>query len=402
MNFVLPRVILGNRGDLASRWGVLHALQNLGVDTATVFYYQDSDLPDITYKSLRYRPMRNMLLDRDSFLALRDANTVLWAVGLDMQDDSSLARILYLAVIFRMYRLLNLRIWILFQGAGPLATRFGKMFARLALNQVDKFVARDPGTYDLIGNIAPNTERILAHDAIFLPGFENDLEDLSPEENKCLAMMMKSDGRPVIGLNVRQWFHFASSLLPYQLARRQYLKRSEEGMKRLISATNELINMLREQLNARVLLISAYQPGIVPWEDDQTWLGRIQSHFIGDSEVQLTNASISLSAYFALMSRLDLMIGMRLHSTLIALRYGVPAVNISYTLKGNDILKHLGLSENVIDLHCFLEAPQLVCQRAVSILGNLPEEREKIGKAVNAAVEINMSILHELIGQKST
>jgi len=401
MNFVLPRVILGNRGDLASRWGVLHALQNLGVDTATVFYHRKNDLPDISYKCLQYRPMKNLLLDKDSFLALRDADTVLWAVGLDMQDDSSLARILYLAVTFRMYRLLNLRIWMLFQGAGPITTRYGKMFARLVLNQVDKFVARDPGTYDLIGNIAPDTERILAHDAIFLPGFEDDVKDLSPDENAWLSMILESDGSPVIGLNIRQWFHFASNLIPYQLARKKYLERSEDGMKHLIAATVELVNMLQEQLSARVLLISAYQPGIVPWEDDQTWLERVQSYFVGDPEVVLTNDPISLSAYFGLMSRIDLMIGMRLHSTLIALRYGVPAINISYTLKGVAILKHLGLSENVIDLHHFLESPQLVFERAVSILNNLPQEQEKTREAVQTAVEINMSVFRGLLGQKS-
>jgi len=397
MNFVLPRVILGNRGDLASRWGVLYALRELGVDTVTVFYHQENDLPDTPYEYLPYRPVKNLLLDRDSFHALRDADTVLWAVGLDMQDDSSLARILYLAVIFRLYRILDLRIWMLFQGAGPITTRFGELFARLVLNQVDKFVARDPGTYDLIGSIAPNTERILAHDAIFLPGFE-DINNLSSDENGWLSRMLGSDGRPVIGLNIRQWFHFASSLIPYQLARKKYMERSEEGMKHLIAATVELVKLLKEQLNARVLLISAYQPGIVPWEDDQTWLERIQSHFVDEANVLLTNAPISLSTYFGLMSRLDLMIGMRLHSALIALRYGVPAINISYTLKGVAILKHLGLSENVIDIQNFLESPQLVFERAAAILKNLPQEQDKTRESVQTAVKINMSVFRELLG----
>jgi polysaccharide pyruvyl transferase WcaK-like protein len=148
-----------------------------------------------------------------------------------------------------------------------------------------------------------------------------------------------------------------------------------------------------------VLLISAYQPGIVPWEDDQTWLERIRAQFVDDPDVLLTNDPISLSTYFGLMSRLDLMIGMRLHSALIALRYGVPAINISYTLKGAAILKHLGLSENVVDIPHFLESPQLVFERAVSILRNLPQEQEKTREAVRTAVEINMSVLRELLGQ---
>ena len=301
--------------------------------------------------------------------------------------------------IFRLYRMLDLRIWMLFQGAGPITTRFGKLFARLVLKQVDKFVARDPGTYELIGSIAPNTERILAHDAIFLPGFEEDIKKLSSDENAWLSMKLESDGRPVIGLNIRQWFHFASSLIPYQLARQKYLERSEEGMEHLIAATTELIKLLREQLNARVLLISAYQPGIVPWEDDQTWLERIKTYFVDDPDILLTNDPISLSTYFGLMSKLDLMIGMRLHSTLIALRYGVPAINISYTLKGAAILRHLELPENVVDIQHFLESPQLVFERAVAILRNLPQEQEKTKEAIRTAVDINMSVFRKLLGQ---
>jgi polysaccharide pyruvyl transferase WcaK-like protein len=93
------------------------------------------------------------------------------------------------------------------------------------------------------------------------------------------------------------------------------------------------------------------------------------------------------------------MIGMRLHSTLIALRYGVPAINISYTLKGTAILKHLGLSENVVDIQHFLESPRFVFERAVAILRNLPQEQDKTREAVQTAVEINMSVFRELLGQ---
>ena len=46
----------------------------------------------------------------------------------------------------------------------------------------------------------------------------------------------------------------------------------------------------------------------------------------------------------ALIARFDLMIGTRLHSTLIALRAGAPAIHIAYTLKGHDIYADLGLS----------------------------------------------------------
>jgi polysaccharide pyruvyl transferase WcaK-like protein len=88
-----------------------------------------------------------------------------------MQDDSSLVRMMYLWVAFRLYRALGLKIVCLFQGAGPVTTRAGRSVARGVLSQVDTFVARDPGTYALIEKLNPRTNRVLAHDAIFLPAF---------------------------------------------------------------------------------------------------------------------------------------------------------------------------------------------------------------------------------------
>jgi polysaccharide pyruvyl transferase WcaK-like protein len=257
-------------------------------------------------------------------------------------------------------------------------------------------VARDPGTFKLVGEIHPGLKRLLAHDAIFLPGFEEAASSLSSQETARLDGLFETGGRPVIGLNIRQWFHFSSSLLPYQFSRSKYLSRSEEKMGQIIDASERLVFQLRKELDARVLLISAYQPGIVEWEDDLPWLRRIKDRFAEDPEVVLTDLEMSLPAYYAMMSRLSLMIGMRLHSTLIAVRYGVPSLNVSYTLKGGAILSHLGLPDNVITLDDFLTSPGTVFERASALMNNLPAEREKTRAAVERAVEINRRTLSEL------
>ncbi|MFZ5858182.1 MAG: polysaccharide pyruvyl transferase family protein [Chloroflexota bacterium] len=390
MKPILPRVIYGNLGDLASRWGVLRALHQLGVDDVTVFRNLDIDVPALPFRALDYRPLRNLRLDRAARDAFRRADTVLWAVGLDMQDDSSLVRMMYLWVAFRLYRALGLKIVCLFQGAGPVATRAGRVVARGVLSQVDTFVARDPGTYALIEKLNPRTKRILAHDAIFLPGLEEDVErDAIPS--------LQTDGRPVIGINIRQWFHFASSILPYQFSREKYRQRSEARMQELIRSTTELIASLRDRQRARVLLISAYQKDVLPWEDDLPWLERVQANFAADDEVQLVNMAVTMPEYYDLMSRLDLMIGMRLHSSLVALRFGVPSINLSYTLKGGDILRHLGLPDSVADLKGFIGSPKDVLERAESMLANREAEAAKVRAAVAKAIEENMEVLKNLV-----
>lgn len=403
MKLILPRVIYGNLGDLASRWGVLRALHQLGADDVTVFRNLPHDVPDLPFRALDYRPFHNLRLDRPAWDALRRADTVLWAVGLDMQDDSSLARMLYLWVAFRLYRALGLKIVCLFQGAGPVATRAGRVVARGVLSQVDTFVARDPGTFALVKKLNPRTNRVLAHDAIFLPGFEDDVER-TPAPNRRRGDGIPLAGyhpapqnQPIIGINIRQWFHFASSILPYQFSREKYRQRSEAQMQELIRSTTDLIASLRTRQRARVLLISAYQTGVRPWEDDLPWLERVKASFADDDEVQLVPMSLTMPAYYNLMSRLDLMIGMRLHSSLVALRLGVPSINLSYTLKGGDILRHLGLPDSVADLKGFIESPRDVLARAESMLANRDAESAKVRAAVKKAIKVNMDVLKEVL-----
>ena len=48
--------------------------------------------------------------------------------------------------------------------------------------------------------------------------------------------------------------------------------------------------------------------------------------------------------------KIDTIIGMRLHSCLLALMCGVPAISISYLPKCSDIMNDLGLSDFVIDV----------------------------------------------------
>ena len=388
MKIVLPRVILGNRGDLASRWGLLLALRALGVDDVTVFAALPEDVPEIGYLRLPYGRVRNLLPGRAGWRALRRADTVVWGVGLDMQDDSSLAKLAYLNVAFRLYRMMGARVMVLFQGAGPLTTSPGRFLARHLLHTVDLFVARDPGTFHLLKELSPGLNAILGHDAIFLPGLE--------AERRAADNPLPVGGRPWIGFNLRQWFHFSSSIFPYQFARRRYLRRSQARMADLLNAAERAIRGLRMQ--GTVLLISAYQPHTVPWEDDLHWLEQIKSRFPGDERVVLVDWPMSIPAYFDLMSRLDLMVGMRLHSTLIALRFGVPSLNISYTLKGGDILRHLGLERNAILLDDFLQNPMQIVERAQQMLAHPEAERAAVQRAVAEAMDTNMAILRRILG----
>ena len=397
MKFTLPRMIKANRGDLASRWTLINALSQIGSNDFVIFAHLQEDIPYHIKEFIPYGRLHNVLLPIKGWKNLLKSDVVLWGVGLDMQDDSSLMKLVYLLIQYRLYRFLGLEIWSMFQGAGPIKTPLGRYLARQVLKQVSIFVARDPQSLALIQTLSTEakTKTYLGHDAIFLPGIEKELEKVKSTEKKQIEALFK-DAPLVICLNIRQWFHFSSSLLPYQFSKKEYLSRSEHKMDELLNAVNQTTLFLREEYNARILLISAYQPDIEQWEDDLQWLKVIKNSFNDDPDVILVDKTLSLPAYFLLMSRLDLVIGMRLHTALIALRFGVPAINLSYTLKGRDILNHLSLPEYVLVLNDFLKSPIKLENKISSILKDLPREKENTYQASMVAVKENEELLKQL------
>ena len=396
MKFILPRTIRANRGDLASRWALLRALSQIGIDNFVVFAQFSEDIPKDIKEFISYGWLRNALPTLRGWKALLKSDVVLWGCGLDLQDDSSLMKMLYLLILFRAYRFIGLEIWCVFQGAGPIETNIGYFLARQVVKQVKVFVARDPKTLSIVRALGEETNCYLGHDAIFLPDLESDLSQLNSVEKEHFDNLF-SVTAPTIGFNIRQWFHFSSSFLPYQFAKRKYVYQSQKKMQEILDAANKTVQYLRSEHKARVLLLSAYQPGREPWEDDLQWLQLVKKNFEDDPEVVLVNQTLSMPAYYYLMSRLDLAIGMRLHTTLIALRFGVPSINLSYTIKGKSILEHLGLADYVMSLEEFIVSPEKLQHNISALLRNPHEVRARVSKATHKAIEENEILLKKLL-----
>lgn len=396
MNVILPRVILGNRGDIGSRWGLIQALYKINHLNLFVYRNQVGDVPENIGVSLNYGFFRNIIMTVKGYKKFFQSDIILWAVGLDIQDDASLFKLIYLWVLFTFYKLFNKKIYCLFQGAGPITTSRGKFIASKILNQVDKFVARDVASYKLIKTISPNTELLLAHDAIFLLDMEKEFEE-AKENNS--AKMNTLDGiniSPKIGINIRQWFHFSSNVLPFQLQSKEYLKRSSKEMERLFTSFFQLITKLRNNNDAQIVLLSGYQKGIDLIEEDFPLLERIKQEFANDDQVIIEDYSNSVIDYFHLINKLDLVIGMRLHSTLLAMNLEIPSINISYTDKGCAIYDHLGLKENVVTIKSFMENYDLVYNRAINILNNVDGELILINASIKKARIANNKVLMSL------
>jgi polysaccharide pyruvyl transferase WcaK-like protein len=395
MNLISPRFICGNRGDIASRYGILNTLQRGGALVSAVFACRAAHLPEALQRSvLPYGLMYNIWPRWQGIQALRRASAVIWTGGLDIQDDSSLLKLVHTLLVFASYRLLGLKILVALQGAGPLTTPLGRWLAARILGLTNLVLVRDRGSHDLLRGMLPENRLRLASDGIFLPGFPdrgNPFELPSEMEVLCAA-----EGRPVIGVNIRLWFHFASTVIPYQFRRHSFRKRAEARMEVFLSAITTIVTELRRRKNARIVLVSMYEPGVEPWEDDAPLLQQIKDRFAEDPEVVLLSDDLPILDLCALIARFDLMIGTRLHSTLIALRAGVPAIHIAYTLKGHDIYADLGLSGWVFGIDEAGFTPQAVVTTAECILSD-PQRFNHVRAIVDPVVATNEQALQDAL-----
>lgn len=397
LKFVSPRVIRGNRGDLLSRWGILTAIATMTQTPIDVFCSRQSHLPPIPATSIPYGAVYNLFPPLRGWRALMRANVALWTGGLDLQDDSSLAKLCHTWLVFFIYRLLGLKIICVCQGAGPLDSRPGRFLARAVLNQVAVFMARDQGTFDLVSSLRSRTKLIRSHDGIFLPGFD-PVENPTAKVFTSLKKAAEDHHGPLIAINIRLWFHFTGGFLPYQFAKASFRQRAEDRMSAFVDAFVSLIGRLRQEMDARVVLVSMYEPGVEEWEDDVMWLRRLKAGFANDPAVIMCEDDLSVPEFITLMKGLDLVIGTRLHSTLTTLRQGVRTIHLSYTLKGKDIFSSLGLAEFAVDLNAFIKAPDRVFELAQAAIGreDLPAE---IAEITRNAVAENLQALGQALDE---
>jgi|LDZU01.1.fsa_nt_gi polysaccharide pyruvyl transferase WcaK-like protein len=392
---LLPRVIYGNRGDILSRWGLINGLTAIGQDDLHLFAHQAGDLPiQMRTHFEPYGKYHNLFLSHKARSTLRNADRILWGGGLDLTDESSKAKLLYLLATFSQYRMAGKEINCVFQGAGPLVTRTGRIVARQILQRVSHFVARDEYTYSLIHQLNPGIPLTLAGDAIFFPGFEQQLDLYS--DASTITHFLGNKKSPVIALNLRRWFHFSSDLVPFQLAKKRYESRGLEQMNHLMKIYIDLVQKMRSQFDARVLLVSAYNPGVYSWEDDLQWLEGVKAAFPDDHDVCLVNDSLEMLDYLALMAKVDLALSMRLHTSLTVMRFGNPAVNISYSPKGVNAFCTLGMKENAFDINSIMQDPAPIWHRIETILKDLHGEKEKVIRGVNTIMVTNMQALNAL------
>jgi len=87
---------------------------------------------------------------------------------------------------------------------------------------------------------------------------------------------------------------------------------------------------------------------------------------------------------------------MRLHSSLTVLRFGNPAVNISYAPKGVNSFHTLGLDDHAYEISRIMENADLLWEKVEQVMDNLDEEKKKVARGVEMVMATNMDALRAM------
>ncbi len=153
--------------------------------------------------------------------------------------------------------------------------------------------------------------------------------------------------QPILAMNLREWaFPEAGSSASRRLKREEYLNA-------LMVVARFFIQRYRGSV---VVVPQALGPD--PSEDDRgicmEFCQRVQERIPESSEVQFREPDTSsLTGFMELLSQATLLVGTRLHSCILALLAGTPAISIGYQYKSQGTLDMLGLGRfnmNITDL----------------------------------------------------
>ncbi len=289
--------------------------------------------------TLRPPPVRGYTINRSERELLATGALVTWGGGVDLQDLGSKLKLCLLWLRFILLKRYGSKIILGCQGTGPLRSRCGKVLVARIVQRLDGGVVREPTARRLVAETG-NLPSACIHescDAAFM---------LEPPDPAFGQQYLEEKGfdlkQPVLGVNVRRWYHERGGWFPSACRRRWVADRMSAPMQRLLNHMAEAI--ARQTVARQILLLPMYRREPEPWEDDIDLLEALQARLPTDFHAAMVDEDLATPALLSILSGLSALVGVRLHSTILAQVAGVPALHIAYDHKGVEHFQRMDMA----------------------------------------------------------
>jgi len=294
-----------NAGDEALLLAISSSIKRLAPESEFVVF---SGYPAKTTR-LHNMPAVHYMRPGALIRELRSADLLISGGGSIFQDVTSSRSFLYYISVVALARLLRKPVVFYAQGVGPIRRSFNRWLLGRVANRVNLITLRDEASRNFLLDldVRPSLLQVTADPVFALHTNPSDLDEIG-----ALFPFLKEGSSKRLGVSVRQW----AALDGYQpeLAR--------------------VLDALQEQDYEIIFIPMDYPEDIHESE-------RVMSFM--QKPAQLLKQNLYTGQHLALISRLDLMIGMRLHALIFAASSGIPFAGISYDPKIDAFLALFGL-----------------------------------------------------------
>lgn len=311
----------GNIGDEAILEAMIKGLRALDPKTEIIVLSANSVKTSQTFNVSAVPRMDLSKISR----AIRRSNILISGGGGLLQDVTGPLSILYyLGIIYLAKAWWGRGVAVLGQGIGPVRGFLSKLLVRWILNKVDLIVVRDEQSYIELRSLK------VKRPPIFIAGDASTI--LEPVKSEEIMKILSSEGitkgeGSLVGFSIRKPSH----------------KLSRDKAKVYYKVIADLADSIIEKFGAKVIFIPFLYPQDI-----------IESSKIINQMRNPVNVIIreySTRQIMGIVSQMDVLVGMRLHSHMFAAMAGVPMLGIAYDPKVAIFLEGLGQSSlNVEDV----------------------------------------------------
>jgi len=288
-------------------------------------------IPQIKITVLSHNPLQtsqtyqvkaiNRLHLIDIMRCSRDTNLFISGGGGLLQDSTGKGwSILYYLGLILAAKIVKVPVMIYAQGIGPVNKKINKKLIKWILNKVDLITVRDEPSKELLENLGVVKPSIYVNsDPVFLLKKKNinNIIDSHP----FIQELINSDNRPLIGVSLREY------------------KSNGLDSKRIFA---QVADYLIENYQAKIIFL--------PFKFDEDVHISEEILSLMKNQAEVLKIKLEPEELFSVLSRLSLVVGVRLHSIIFSSMANIPFIAFNYDPKVKYFVEDLGLSELLLEI----------------------------------------------------
>lgn len=252
---------------------------------------------------------------------LRNVNLFISGGGGLLQDSTGKGwSILYYLGLIVIAKIVKVPVMIYAQGIGPINKKINKLLIKWILNKVNLITVRDTHSKKILNNLGVSGPSIYVNsDPVFLLKRKNI--NYIIDNYPCVQKLINPDDRLLIGVSIREY------------------KSNGSDSKRIFA---QAADYLIENYQAKIIFL--------PFQFDEDVHISEEILSLMKNQADVLKVKLEPEELLSLLTRLSLVVGVRLHSIIFSSMANIPFIALNYDPKVKYFVEDLGLSELLLEI----------------------------------------------------